>query len=98
MPIVVRSELKGDFHNQRIIQTLPADLRQNRPSLRRRIGRVRDRPPDHDVACSRGDRLRRSDDALLITHAAACRPHARSHDGEIVPQFCAQTSKLRELT
>jgi hypothetical protein len=66
---------------------LRANLGQDGPGFRRRIGSFSDGPPYHDVACACGNRFRRSDYADLVCMALASEAHAGSYDGKIVSQF-----------
>ena len=61
-----------------------ADLRQNGPRFRRRIGSFGDGTANDDVACSSGDCFRGCDDADLVSVAGAGGTHAGSYDGELV--------------
>ena len=59
-------------------------LRQNLACLGRRVGRFRDRPPHHDVACSGLNRLVRGDDPSLVVLSRSRGTYTRRHDQKIV--------------
>src|SRR5271155_3553973 len=73
---------------------LGADLRQNCPGLRRRIGSFGDGAAYDDMAGSGGDRFRGSGYAGLISVGAAGGAHARRNDSKIVAQFGAHDRGL----
>ena len=66
---------------------LRANLGQDGPGFRCRIGSLSDGPPHHDVACSCGNRFSGTDYADLVSMALASEAHAGSYDGKIVSQF-----------
>ena len=70
---------------------LPADLAQNRSCFGGRIGSFSDGAAYHNVARARGNGLSRSDDADLIGCAASCGADPWGHNGEVGPQFRAQS-------
>src|ERR1700722_8933744 len=72
-------------HNRR--RSLRTDLAQNRSRLGRRIGGFRDRPPDYDVASSRGDCLGGGNDTDLVGNVSASGAYSRSDDCESLPEF-----------
>src|ERR1700688_4631442 len=68
-------------------RSLRTDLAQNRSRLGRRIGGFGDRPPDYDVASSRGDCLGGGNDTDLVGNVSASGAYSRSDDCESLPEF-----------